>query len=212
MVYRIPYERLDNLIVIAMKKGNHIRAKYEIVSPDDMVYEVTFTDYVKSQVHLNIVSNVFNRNGSPYWNVYRSLNGANVSKDDYKCVLKLFYSDMRDFLIYNDSNIRLKVLVDYCPFKSTSASYYYCDVMNSLQNLIEEAKSSFDASVHAFAEDPIYKIFKYCDDANLFNDKKDSYTTAAILESVLGRSWDGQNDEQGIYKINIEGGFYESRA
>lgn len=111
---KVGYDRMLGILVIShaklrtLKKGIAISAGTEL--------EISYYDYVKSQMYLNTVS-VFYKNNQrnifDYSDAYEYLHDKIPEKRDKALlVLTYFYQDMADFLIYNPSSVKLTLKID----------------------------------------------------------------------------------------------------
>lgn len=105
----LQYERLNHILIIS-KLGNQL-SNYDLYVPEKD-YEIKFSDYVKSQIHLNIVDRLYDRRFSDYVNTLFFLRGNTTYFEDAMKVLYYFYSDIYDFLCNNPNNVRVYLDVD----------------------------------------------------------------------------------------------------
>lgn len=103
----IPYYRFDQIILVSALKSenNNIYVKSSSLS-------FKFSEYVKSQLHLNVVTDLYNRSIMDYAYAYSYL-GGDYTKESYAIkVLEYFYNDLTYFLINNKFDIKSEVDVD----------------------------------------------------------------------------------------------------
>lgn len=111
---KVGYDRMLGILVISHAKLRTLKKGIAISEGTEL--EVSFYDYVKSQMYLNTVS-VFYKNNQrnifDYSDAYEYLHDKIPEKRDKALlVLTYFYQDMADFLIYNPSSVKLTLKVD----------------------------------------------------------------------------------------------------
>lgn len=106
----LKFDKINNLIVVSAKGDDPVyREKFTVTEPS---LSVSFVEYVKSQLHMNIVTDFFARNIFSYLNAYRFLKGENVLGDEALKVLHYFYEDLANFLIKNPLNVKLRITIN----------------------------------------------------------------------------------------------------
>ena len=110
---RFPYcsflTRFDQILLIAASRD----VMNNIVIPSQNL-ELDFREYVSSQLHLNVTTDLFGREMQEYYRAYLFLRGdPNFQKDAIQ-VLKYFYSDVAMFLENNPCDVRVQVTVPEC--------------------------------------------------------------------------------------------------
>lgn len=94
----IPYTHMNHVLVSSFSP------KYgEVLNKKPML---KFKEYLKSQVHYNIISLMHDRDILEYNNAYNYLKGVIADDADYKKVIKYYYSDVADVIL--KSNVELK--------------------------------------------------------------------------------------------------------
>lgn len=102
------YERVGHLVAVSAIQAGHAG----ILDLSGMDLAVDFLDYVKSQVHLNLVASLYGRTLRQYVETLRYCMGGNpVYRNNALGVLRYFYADMASFLIRNSGNIKFTVTV-----------------------------------------------------------------------------------------------------
>lgn len=110
---QLQYERLNQLLLVADWRRDF--SSEELISSVQIPegeYLICFSDYVKSQVHLNIVSKLYSRSLAEYVQAFYYLQGEKEFLPEALRVLKYFYLDMAFFLINNPVNVSLYIEVD----------------------------------------------------------------------------------------------------
>lgn len=169
------FERINHLIAVAAVAKQGFSS---FLSLKDVKIEVGFTDYVKSQVHLNVSDDLYGRPLHDYADSLRYLrNGLEKYYPAAKKTLRYFYSDMADFLINNAYNVELNLVVDNTlglPVRKFSLS----DVSNRLR-FIADSVSADDVREFEYAE-----ILDFVNDREDLLTKLGSYSMAAILKKA----------------------------
>lgn len=93
----IPYYQMNSLILNS----------YQCIYPD--IYRlkprITFENYVKSQLHCNIVTALFNRSILRYSGALKFIRGNDKHLKDYEIVLKWYYEDLANIILKGMKNI-----------------------------------------------------------------------------------------------------------
>ena len=188
----IYYDRMD---LIALSAGQC--QKFLTVSPSNIL-RIRFSDYVKSQLHLNIVSQLFDRPVDLYKQAYDYICGNKSYHRAANEVLGYFYKDICNFLFYNKHNVKLELITDM----NSDNKKLYCDYeeyRDAVTRLSCNTFSNFD-EILAYVEDN-RKIIKVCDYVSRINsiaDRIDSFTVIAMLTRYkLGRNieWEVPNGD-----------------
>lgn len=106
------------IAVSSIDASNHpnLMPKYS-VNTGDLVLRIKFSEYVKSQVHLNVVQGLFNRSLQDYAETLWFLEGMMNKQKKAEQVLRYYYADMANFLINNESPVHLILDVDTDNFR-----------------------------------------------------------------------------------------------
>lgn len=173
----LKFERIAQLIAIgAVERGS---TPLSLLSIKEQTLRVRFSDYVKSQIHLNIVQDFYGRGINEYVEALLFLNGDPEYRSSVENVLRYFYLDMSKFLINNSENVTLVIIIDtdllHLPEKSINLEQIKADFLDVL------------AAISGGGEADVLRKFKYsfifddvmdADDAAM---KADSYALAAVL-------------------------------
>lgn len=170
----IGYERVDHLIAIAAasSRKSSICKNYPITTENLLI---KYSDYVKSQVHLNISSDLYDRPLSVYVNALRYLRGDKKYYAFALKVLRYFYLDISKFLINNKCDVRLRVLIDV-DLGLPERKYSFVDVQEEIVEMLSSQSSGL------LRESKFASIFDDCESAPELKEKLNSYTIAAILK------------------------------
>ena len=94
----IPYTHMNHVLVSSFSP------KYgDVINKKPLV---KFIEYLKSQVHYNIITIIHDRNILEYNNAYNYVKGRISNPEDYKKVIRYYYSDVADIIL--KSNVELK--------------------------------------------------------------------------------------------------------
>lgn len=106
------YERMMQLFLIAHSDSPVVKS----FSVREGMLTIRYSEYVKSQIHLNTVSGFYSshkeRNIFEYAKALEYLEGNTSSLDAARMVLSYYYEDMSRFMLRNKEEIALEVLVD----------------------------------------------------------------------------------------------------
>ena len=109
----LTYNRVLQLLVIAYSNSKNIASKIHVKKQP---ITLRFSDYVKSQLHLNVISGYYavskKRNIYEYEYAMEFLEGDSSQLQAARRVLSYFYEDMSSFLIKNNEEIQLSIIVD----------------------------------------------------------------------------------------------------
>lgn len=106
----LKFNKVNQLLVIAAKGDDPVYQEKFQVKDDNLC--ISFIEYVKSQLHINVVTDFFGRNIFAYLNTYKFLRGENILGDEALKVLQYFYEDIAYFLIKNPINLNLSVSIN----------------------------------------------------------------------------------------------------
>ena len=186
----LPYERIAQLVTIsAMNRSNSAMANFvSQLKVSERTIRVKYSDYVKSQVHLNISYNLYGRAMCQYVKSMYYLNGNVKYRRDAEETLRYFYHDMASFLINNPSKIELIIEVD--ADLGTDFPVDVSSVCSGLGDILEKAAmATVDPDLNSDLESALDK-FEYSDildeviDLEDAREKLSSYALAAVLRQV----------------------------
>lgn len=176
---KLQYERIAQLVAISAINKRH--SVMDSLGVAEQQLSVSYSDYVKSQIHLNIVEDLYGRKMQEYVKALDFVNGNACCRKEAERVLFYFYSDMANFLINNNANIYLRICVD-------------ADFGSELIVDLEDVKSQLNRVVCAQPGEGMeegIKRFRYAfilDDVDSLDDVKDkldSYALAAVLKAQV---------------------------
>lgn len=175
-MYYIPYERVSHLLAIAKQ--------YQIFQIDIDCSEpmcLRFSDYVKSQIHLNFVSDFFDRSIIPYKKVFDSLSGGLCGEQDYLKVLQFFYTDLSLFFLNCDYEIPLTFEVDV----AMNIPEHVVDFGNTrmqLAGILSVRPNSFESALTTVTRyDEFMTLFDKIQNFGNLQTRLNNYTMSAIL-------------------------------
>ena len=181
-MYYVPYERVSHFLVIA-KKFNIFH--YDIDCSEPMC--IKFSDYVKSQIHLNFVSDFFDRSILPYKKVYDSFFGNICDKTEYLKVLRYFYDDLRRFYVNCSYDIPLTFDVDV-EMGIERVSVDFSIVRDRLQELTQAKPSSFESALTTAVEyEEFMSLFDRISKFDDMTEHLNNYAMAVILANEMYR-------------------------
>lgn len=176
------FERLNQVITIStVPIDNKILDRLDVKS--DLF--IKFSDYVKSQLHLNLVTDLLHRNINEYFNAYKYLTGDLSCFNDCITVVKYFYYDLAHFLLNNKSDIQLDLEIDAINIPSLNLKDGSKMAEIELQKIIDSVTSG--NLINVIEKSQYSFLIDYVEDIDDFKVKLSSYSTAAfILVSLNG--------------------------
>lgn len=106
----LKFDKVNQLIVVSAKGDDPVyREKFSV---REASLSFSFVEYVKSQLHINVVTELLGRNIFAYLNTYKFLKGENILGDEAIKVLHYFYEDVANFLIRNPANMKLSIIIN----------------------------------------------------------------------------------------------------
>lgn len=202
----LKFEKLNQLIVVAAQGDKQIILdKFKV---EENSLSINFIEYVKSQLHVNVVSDLFNRDIFCYLNAYKFLKGDYLLEGEALKVLHYFYEDIANFLINNPINVRVDLQINSTldsslQFPHSASTFYdFSEIKDFFINLIEEKDEELlykiiETSKYSFILDMIQSL----DD---LQNKFDSYVLATALLTQLEEGITGEN----LVEFPIDGGNY----
>lgn len=172
----ILYDRMDHIIALS---AGHCQT-FLTVSPSNIL-KIRYSEYVKSQLHLNIVNQLFDRPVELYKQAYDYLCGNKVYHKAAGEVLTYFYKDIINFLYYNKYNVKVELITDI----NSDGKKYFCDYQkykDSLTDLANRTFSDFHEILEYVQENKsISKVCDYVTRIENIPERIDSFTAIAIL-------------------------------
>lgn len=183
------YERIGHLVAISAVQPGY--AGIPGLSCKEL--EVAFADYVKSQVHLNLVTGLYGRTLRQYVNALRYCNDGEAAYL-YSAleVLRYFYSDMASFLIKNSNNIKFSVTAGSC-LGIPDVYYDYGEIQSGLLAVAE------NATIDSLRRYQFSWVFDYVNSKEDLKTKIDSYTMAVILLH--------ESKAEELHRVIVKGGY-----
>lgn len=171
----LQFDRIAQIIAIAAIDGNKSISTFFVKGE----IKIKFSEYVKSQVHLNVVYGLFNRSLKDYVETLYFLQGKSSNRTAALRVLQYFYDDLANFLINNGEEIYLTAEVDTDLFKLPKVEY-------SIRELRDELLTGFDEVLRGGKEISGWKfatVLDYAKNADDIKAKAGSYAIAWFLKS-----------------------------
>lgn len=177
----LPYERIAQLVTIAAfsKNCEALGDFLTQLNVSSRTISVKFSDYVKSQIHLNISYSLYGREISEYVKASYFIAGDRRYQKIAQTVLGYFYSDMANFLINNSSEVDLRLEVDCdldCETVEVDLDAIVSDLNKVLCNINSEGLPEL---IKQFRYGFIFDSVEDLDDAK---SKIRSYALAAVLQ------------------------------
>ncbi len=182
------FERIGHLVTIAAFDRAELLNTLKISNKS---FGVSFEDYVKSQVHLNLTDDLFNRPLVNYVKAYRYLgHGEPCYFDDACTALQWFYQDMADFLLNNPFDVKMHI--------SVGDSLKLPEIQYNLENVRAElAQFSNNVSSDMVGKSRFPEILRKIKKKKELEEKKNSCAVAAVLlHEAASRE---------LHKISMEG-------
>lgn len=104
MMKKLRFEKMNQILIVSSSNNRKILEKFCVHEKE--LY-VNFFEYVRSQLHVNIVSDLMDRDILDYLETYRFLCHETFSIRSVITCLRYFYLDMANFLINNPANIKI---------------------------------------------------------------------------------------------------------
>ena len=104
----ITYDRVLQLLLVAYSTGEVCGNRISVHTPR---LTLKYSDYVKSQMHLPVISGFYEpweRSIFQYANALDYLDGDNTKREDALIVARYYYEDMANFLLKNRNEVHLQ--------------------------------------------------------------------------------------------------------
>lgn len=177
----LKFERLSHLVAISALDTTDLCLPS--IDSEGTIFCVSFTDYVKSQLHLNFISTLFDRDLGIYKRALDFLNGDTQYLGDAKCALRYFYTDISRFLINNKNNVVTRISVDADLIDTAEQRYDLEDVKSELLGFLAKVDMiPFTDLVHEVSDFKYATIFDDALSVEDIIDKIDSYCLAVVLK------------------------------
>lgn len=169
----VSFERMAQIVAISVFGKDSKFSQYNLKTNK---VKFTFSEYVKSQIHLNVVSGLYGRSLGDYVKTLQFINGAAEHKEVARKVLNFFYTDISNFLINNTADILATIIID-CEFDDLKIKY-------DLEKEVADVSTSFDlvqnkeVAIQDWEYSDIFDIIVNVED---FKKKMNSYTLARLL-------------------------------
>ena len=161
---------------ISNQSQSELISKYS-VNVEGNPLMVKFSEYVKSQVHLNIVHGLYNRSLSEYAETLAFLRGSTSKRAVAEKVLRYYYADLANFLINNSTPVYLLTDVDTPNFN------YECIEYN-VEQLTAQMLTEFDQAVaqQSLASDwSFMEVYEHARDVSDFRYKATNFAFGSVL-------------------------------
>lgn len=170
----LSFERIAQIIAIAAVGSKNSSISRFYLESDA---EIKFSEYVKSQVHLNVVNGLFHRQLREYVETLWFLSGKTIYEKSALNVLRYFYSDIANFLINNGEQLNLFIKIDTDYFNLERVEIDFEETTSLLRSDYEKVKSGeLDIAKWKYAP-----ILDHIRDADDLEKKFTSYAFAHVL-------------------------------
>lgn len=183
---KLPYERFDQVLLIAASRD----VMNNIVIPSQDL-ELDFREYVFSQLHLNVTTDLFGREMQQYYRAYLFLRGDPSFQQDAIQILRYFYTDVAMFLENNPCDVRVQITVPECMHRLCGTTVFHVKEifteLNKLLSEIEECEGNYERIEEVVQTSNCSVIFDAVSDPKLISIKQHSYVVLIILKQVLAQ-------------------------
>lgn len=180
----IRFERVGHLLSVAASKSNGLDLKDLMLDTQGVIFSISFSDYVKSQIHLNLVTRLFSRDIRDYKYALDYISGQVPFNETVKEILIYFYTDMLHFLEINEYDCNLELVNDVqmpinCNLDFASVSAEFQEFYTQLQSL------DFDNTYELLKSSKFAEIIDYMDSIKAVEERLNSFTTIAYLMLLI---------------------------
>ena len=174
------YERIAQVIALSAVGDTDLSISSRYIKEGKI--KIKFSEYVKSQVHLNIVHGLYGRSLKEYVETLYFLQGKTSKRATALKVLKYFYEDAARFLINNKDNIHLELVVDTENFELPKQMLSIAALKTNLLQEFEKVLAG-KISLNDWKYSAILDSVK---DAGDMQKKAESYALAYALQTANG--------------------------
>lgn len=171
---KLRFERIAQIIAVAAVGNDDTGISKFYLEADA---EIVFSEYVKSQVHLNVVNGLYSRNLREYVEALWFLSGKTSYEQSALKVLRYFYSDCANFLINNGNPVKLVMKVDTEFFRMRRV---FIDLEENVAQYAKEFDSVISGNL-AVSDWEHAAILDYVRDADDLEQKLENYVLAYEL-------------------------------
>ena len=167
---RVPFYDFNHILLLASQNRFSNDGKMHIKDLSVHEPEITlyFSDYVKSQIHCNVTEELFKRDRDAYIRVYRGDDSC------LETVKKYFIEDAKNFLLCNDSNVKLTLILDFAEHTNLVDDSEVSRVKEKIIRILKGESSDSDMLIW---------LCHNCADLSEVEKKIDSYATINVLEN-----------------------------
>ena len=202
----LKFEKLNQLIVVAAQGDKQIILdKFKV---EENSLSINFIEYVKSQLHVNIVSDLFGRDIFCYLNAYKFLKGDYLLEGEALKVLHYFYEDIANFLINNPVNMKMDLKINsnfdsslQFPY-SASTLFDFSEIKDFFVNLIE---TKDETSLFRIVETSEYSFI--LDMVKSLEDLQNKFDSYVLATALLGYIKEGITVDN-LMEFPVNGGDY----
>ena len=191
---KIGYQRVGHLIAVGIIPEQDIET-LSVIPNKNTEYVLTFSDYIKSQIHLNLIPLIKvsglkpsfgNRDILDYQKSLEYYKHGIVDKKALSTVLSYFYEDVFYFLVRNCEDITLRLVIDCNPslFPLDSVIEGVTESIDSFANFVDK-DVDFDTILEVVRNNRFSYILDHIVNTDDLHNKKQSLATAILCRENL---------------------------
>lgn len=180
---KVPFERVAQLIAVgALDRSSPLLSILSVHIPE---LQLEFKDYVKSQIHLYVVGDLYSdRTMQDYIDALEYLEHGHGDVGVIYRVLYFFYTDMLNFLVMNKENVSLTLNLPAWLKQFSLNEDAIKDKYNALASMCTR-NFSFDELTEFIRSFDCSEFFDYIDSLQDISNRLDSCATAILLLKQL---------------------------
>lgn len=191
---KIGYQRVGHLIAVGIIPEQDIET-LSVIPDEDTEYVLSFSDYVKSQIHLNLIPLIKvsglkpsfgNRDILDYKKSLEYYKHGIVDKKALSTVLSYFYEDMFYFLVRNSKDVVLHLELDCNPslFSLDNSIEGIAESIDSFASFVDQ-DADFDTILEVVRNNKFSYILDHIVDTDDLHNKKQSLMAAIVCKENL---------------------------
>ena len=180
----IGFERVGHLLSIAATKSKSLNLQDLMLDAQGVIFSVSFSDYVKSQIHLNLVTSLFARDIYEYKYALDFIKGHAPHSATVDKILIYFYTDMLHFLESNEFDCNLEVINDVEGLSKSELKYDV--VVSEFKEFYQQLRNlDFEGTYELLKDSKFAEIIDYMDNIEAVEKKPNSFFTIAYLMLLI---------------------------
>lgn len=182
----LKYERLSHFLAIAATEPNDANLSDLRLNQSEVLdkhISISFSDYVKSQLHYYMSTKLCKKSFIKYIHVYKYFDGDISYKNEMLELLRCYYQDIATFLLHSDVDLHITLVVDVdiddvwtADLGKTRRSI--SELLQYSQQADENFKEYLDSSKYAW-------ILDFIENPDDGESKINNYSLAASLFEML---------------------------